>query len=438
LLGGATGAGGLPKFDPTNPYGNGYEQCQLGGGISSHIGFSQSSGNSHSTGYRAAMTWGELGDRQLTVGSDFTLVMQQYQSWDALIGGLAAGYVVLDPNGPQFGLPTSHNADTGVFADYVVPFEVWTLKSGGRFDWVATGAETVGVGSAAEYTTGSDPTQITQSFLAGSAYLSGERALNDEWKFLMGAGVSRRPPTLSDLYADAPFLSITQLGGIFVQRGNTGLVPETAKQLDTGLAARYDRFRGSTHVYCSWVDDFITFTPAPVDVDPLNPSNGRRVFDTVNRNAFLWGAEGYGEYNLTDSMILVGSVGYMYGQDLVVHQPLWGIYPLNTRLALRFVEPTTDPWWGVEFGTRIVASQTRVADAGSLTVAENATPGFTVTDIRGFYRLSQVWALVSGVENVGNRFYQEHLDSRVDLNYNAAGGVYRPGTNFYLTAEARY
>ena len=71
-------------------------------------------------------------------------------------------------------------------------------------------------------------------------------------------------------------------------------------------------------------------------------------------------------------------------------------------------------------------------------VGEEFTPGFTTYDIRGYWRLSDVFTLTTGVENLTDKFYQEHLDYRRDISYATPGGVFRRGRNFYLGVEASY
>ena len=60
------------------------------------------------------------------------------------------------------------------------------------------------------------------------------------------------------------------------------------------------------------------------------------------------------------------------------------------------------------------------------------TPGFTILNTRAFWRPRDDFALFGGVENLGDRFYREHLDFR------SGRGLYRPGINFYLLTEVQY
>lgn len=91
--------------------------------------------------------------------------------------------------------------------------------------------------------------------------------------------------------------------------------------------------------------------------------------------------------------------------------------------------------WGVEFISRIVNGQRRAAGY----VGELQTGGFATFDIRGFARITDSISFISGVENLTNRNYREHLDSRDDFT-RAFGndGVFRPGVNYYSGIISEY
>ena len=84
--------------------------------------------------------------------------------------------------------------------------------------------------------------------------------------------------------------------------------------------------------------------------------------------------------------------------------------------------------WGIEFAARMVDTQDRIA--GSL--QEIVTPGFVTFDTRSYWRLTEDLLFVTGVENLTDEFYREHLDYRSGL------GVFRPGINFYFGTELSY
>ena len=57
---------------------------------------------------------------------------------------------------------------------------------------------------------------------------------------------------------------------------------------------------------------------------------------------------------------------------------------------------------------RLVDSQ----DLFAASLGEQPTPGFTVFDARGYWQARENLLFTAGVENIADRFYQEHLDLR--------------------------
>jgi hypothetical protein len=72
--------------------------------------------------------------------------------------------------------------------------------------------------------------------------------------------------------------------------------------------------------------------------------------------------------------------------------------------------------------------------AGINAPRDTLTPGFTVWDLRGYWRTNDRWLFVSGVENFTNKNYREHLDFR----FPDGTGMYQPGVSFYFGSELNY
>ena len=111
-------------------------------------------------------------------------------------------------------------------------------------------------------------------------------------------------------------------------------------------------------------------------------------------------------------------------------EPLPGIYPLEGRVGVRLSPVCRHRDWGVELSVRIVDQQRRVASS----LLEQPTPGFSVWDLRTYWRPKERLLIVAGVENFTDRQYQEHLDFRSPSGLS----VYQPGINFYCGSELRY
>jgi hypothetical protein len=90
-----------------------------------------------------------------------------------------------------------------------------------------------------------------------------------------------------------------------------------------------------------------------------------------------------------------------------------------------------DDRWGIELSARIVNDQSRVATS----LLESPTPGFTVWDLRTFWRPQKNMLLVSGVENFTDKNYREHLDFR---SFDGTVSMFQPGVSFYVGGEVTY
>jgi outer membrane receptor protein involved in Fe transport len=109
-------------------------------------------------------------------------------------------------------------------------------------------------------------------------------------------------------------------------------------------------------------------------------------------------------------------------------EPLPNIAPFQTRVGVRYHEAAENPRWAIEFAARIVENQDRIASS----LLERETPGFTTYNLRGYWQASEALWLTAGVENLTDKFYQEHLDLRTGR------GVFQPGINFYFGFEWTY
>ncbi len=422
-----------------------------------------------STGYRTAVTWGKVKCPQLTVGTDFRHLDGELNERDSLF--LLSGLPCFQGTGvstPNFGIPRNHQNDWGFFVEGILPVNDRLLfKSGGRLDYAHTGIDSFPSGvtcTLVQNTLGSarlvDKTgEFDRDFLLGLAYATGEYKLNPAWTATAGIGHAERAPTETELYAMGPFLAILQQGFTTVI-GNPDLNTEKLYQVDLGLKRDYGRLRLGLNGFYAFVNDYITY-------DALNPQQGIVKIPTsplvnnaltvkfVNTDwATLSGFEAYGEADATDWLTPFATISFVEGRDqtrdhrgaLIINsqapfnvipglgvlgspeEPLAGIGPLEARLGLRLHEACRNPRYGVEFTARLVAPQNRVATS----LGELKSPGFTIYDLRSYWRVRRGVLLTAGIENLFDRFYREHLDLRTGL------GVYQPGLNGYLGVQLTY
>src|SRR5205085_11625142 len=109
-----------------------------------------------------------------------------------------------------------------------------------------------------------DVDQLVQHDVLYAYYLTNELKLSDTWTLNLGYGYAQRPPALVERYADGVFLGLLQSGFTRVI-GDPALRPERDFQIDLGLSAKYDNFRGNVSLFYSWVVDYITFQGLAVE-----------------------------------------------------------------------------------------------------------------------------------------------------------------------------
>jgi outer membrane receptor protein involved in Fe transport len=283
---------------------------------------------------------------------------------------------------------------------------------------------------------------LQQTFDLWSAYVNGEYKFDNHLTALTGFGYAQRPPTLTELYADGPFLGLLQ-PGLDRMIGDPHIQPEQNYQFDVGLRADYGWFRGGVNGFYAYIHDYITFD---LNSSIQQAQNGLGVYTFRNTDwASLAGGELFGETDVTEWLTPFGSMNYVQGRDLthtsnsgpanlqssrrsIDQEPLPGIFPLEARTGFRLHEARKSPRWSTELALRMVAGQDLVATS----LGELPTPGFTIWDLRGFWQANESLLLTAGVLNIGDKFYREHLDPR------AGNQMFQPGTNFYFGVQWQY
>jgi outer membrane receptor protein involved in Fe transport len=429
--------------------------------------------NEMSRGYRILMTWGQNNCPQLTIGTDLNYVNQALfenimylQLIDNPLN--VAVPAPLPPGAPgptgfqNPGIPPSHLVDPGVFAEVSVPVgNRLNIKSGIRGDWVNTKSDPRLVSGNIPIIFGPNNVQtnfdpiilssapnddnLDRNFPLWAAYMTADYKIDEHLTVLGGTGFAQRAPTLTELYATSPYISVLQQG-LDRLYGDPNLSPERALQVDIGLKANYNCFRASVAGFYSWIHDYITYDANNFAGSPL--SKIAQVIYTNTDQATLAGGELVAEMDATDYLTPFGTLSYVQGRDLthidtrrppdvassrrtIDQEPLPGIPPLEARAGIRFHERGRSPKWAIELALRMVDEQNLVAAS----LGEVPTPGFTTFDVRAYWQATKAILLIAGVENITDKFYREHLDPRSGF---PGDELFRPGTNFYMGMTVQY
>ena len=257
-----------------------------------------------------------------------------------------------------------------------------------------------------------------------SAALNGTFEPTDYWTVSAGLGRAARTANTLERYSDRFPSTKFQLSAEFM--GNPSLRPEKSLELSLGNTLWLPRSLLQVDVFYRRIDDYITVSPdssLPRRL-PLSPPTVFRYFN--GEQAHFYGGEARLDLELSPHLRGRGSLGYVWGEDTLLNEPLLGIPPLQGRLGLRLHSLTGTHW--LDFSATLVDAQRRVA----LSRFERQTPGYAVFDLKAQTRLSSDWTLRVGIENLGNRLYSSHLNS---LNPFSGLRVPEMGRNFYLGVE---
>ncbi len=367
-----------------------------------------------STGARAAMTFGEQDEANLTVGTDVRYITQRinerFMTSSSGTNQTNIGLAGLDDFGTN--QPWAEMIDPGAFLELALPWQsYWKTTVGVRADWLYTDAR------EEEIRTNSSLPGFDQDMARNNTmyafYLDNEIDLDEIWSVDAGFGHAHRPPSLTERYADGLFLGLFQNGFTRVI-GDPNLNPERAWQADLGLRADYGDVRGGVRGFYTWILDYATYDVATVGAG--GPFGAQLVHSTSSDLATLAGFEIDGAIDWNDYITLFGSLSYVEGRDQDLNVPLTAIYPLEGRVGIRMHDASAERRWALEFFGRIVDDQDRLGGLRSgpnIATVEQATPGFTVWHLRGYWAASRNIRLTAGVENLFDRNYLEHLDLRL-------------------------
>lgn len=443
----------------------------------------------------------ESPDGVTTLGVDLRYLTQEVNQFSNVVGlsfpGLFGNNETPEVNGP---VPDAYSANPGLFIEKSrIVTDRLTIASGARADIVqmnaGTRADEVGglagplglvgpngetpfvynpSGSPVLFPDGSGGTvsvpgipvelddlmlgSFDQAYGLGSTFVEADYAIDENWTASCGFGFGMRAPTMTELYAFQHISTIFPQQTFSILFGNPNLKPERRYQLNAGLSADYDWFSIRVNGFSAWIENYITY-------DAFHPD--WYIFQLTNTDlATLAGFDLSGDMALTKNLSTFFTATYTEGRDLTrTSNPLPGAFdignslrsllagvdeeylpnmpPLEGRLGFRLDDGRPQSDWAIEISARFVDSQDKIAAS----LGEMRTPGFTVLDLRTFCRLTDHWTINAGVENFGDRQYQEHLDPHgrvMRLNPFAVGteqslgSVFRQGANFYLLSEITY
>ncbi len=315
--------------------------------------------------------------------------------------------------------PLSHFFSAGVYGQddwHLVPDRL-TLTLGARYDWIRVSSDetlnpeyiiTSGVLQTAP--PGQEILWNKTSAHDGSWSANGglSYAVNPNVDLTSLISTAFRSPSLEERYE---YLNL----GSSVYVGNPYLRSEKSVSVNAGFRLHTDDIQLQSDVFFNHLADLVAYVPGVFE--------GASAFIEQNiGEARLYGYEISIDEKLAAWNVLKYSVAYVRGEDTFDHTNLPQVAPLNGRIESSTVFHSV--------GTLDVAA-TFSAEQKNLAAGEIRTPGYAIVDVDGVSipftveRLSLT--LRSGVQNIFNKLYQNHLSTLRGLI------VFEPGRNFFLS-----
>lgn len=331
--------------------------------------------------------------------------------------------------------------NTGLFLEYSTFFSSYELNASIRGDYNhATSEDTLVISNdGIDYFS-----EVTSQFFNLSFSAALTRRLNRNIDLSLAFGRGTRSPNMLERY-----IKLLPVGyDKYDYLGNPQLIPETNNEVDLTLNAAYDNFgRLYINFFYSYVQNFITGNLLPPSVvKPQSPGVlGVKQFvntDHVTTTGFEFGYNTPARYKLGASIEAAFTYGkipevtkHIISEGEVVdaitlyNDALPEIPPFESTIRVTY--KILDGKFVPALTLRMVADQRHVSEA----FYEQETPGFALLDFSVRWKIAKFVELNTGVLNIFDRAYYEHLNRRI---IGSNENLYEPGRVFFASVYAHF
>ncbi|WP_150305842.1 TonB-dependent copper receptor [Pseudomonas saliphila] len=261
---------------------------------------------------------------------------------------------------------------------------------------------------------------------------------NDSRRETLPSGFVRFEHDLSDMAATA-YIGIGHVQRfpdyweLFSPKGSPGAVnafdgiePERTTQLDLGIQYQREGLEAWVSAYAGMVNDFILF------------DYGTGTSTASNIDARIMGAETGVAYELTDNWKTDASLAWAWGRNRSDGEALPQMPPIDARFNLSYERDN----WSAGALWRVVAEQSRTAINKGSVVGQDLgdSSGFGVFSLNGAYRFSEAVTLSSGVDNLLDKTYAEHLNlaGNAGFGFPAETRINEPGRTLWAKLDLSF
>ncbi|MGD9929511.1 MAG: TonB-dependent receptor [Mangrovibacterium sp.] len=261
---------------------------------------------------------------------------------------------------------------------------------------------------------------LEANLLNPSFSLGGTRILSQSASIGLWLGSAQRSPGLAERYINFFPIGLDPYELV----GNPDLKAETNHQADVVFSYRKEKTDINITVYASSLQHYIS-SEIRSDLQPrMATSPGVRQFVNIDK-ALHTGFEFSWKQLFGAHFQQITELAYTYGKNRVADEALPEIPPMEFRYRLlgSFMKNKLR----AELSFRNAFKQSRIATS----FGESVTPSFRVVDLKTSYALDKRISLSSGVSNLFDEAYYEHLSRSVrEMD---SRPIYSPGRSFYFS-----
>ncbi|MCW0482780.1 TonB-dependent receptor domain-containing protein [Gaoshiqia sediminis] len=255
---------------------------------------------------------------------------------------------------------------------------------------------------------------INPSFSAGGTYMLSQSASVGLW-----LGSAQRSPGLAERYINFFPIGLDPYELV----GNPDLKAETNNQADIVFSYKKEKTDINITVYASLLQHYIS-SEIRSDLQPrMATAPGVRQFVNIDK-AVHTGFEFSWTQMFGTHFQQITELAYTYGKNRVTDEALPEIPPMEFRYRLMgsFIQQKLQ----AEISFRHSFKQDRIAAS----YGENKTPTFQVIDLKTSYRITPDLSFRTGINNLLNEAYYEHLSRNIN---GSTRPLYSPGRSFYFS-----
>ena len=271
--------------------------------------------------------------------------------------------------------------------------------------------------AAAEFTAINENTASTQ--VNPNVSLGIVKNFNRFYALKLWLGSSQRSGSLTEKYIN--YFSVGR--DAYELLGNPDLKPERNNQADLIFEIKSEKTFLNVDVFASYMQNYITSVKNPDLIKRIASSPGVRQFQNLG-SALKTGFEISWKQYLVYGIQQQAGLAYTYAKNTENNEALPEIAPFEIRYSLsgRYFEDKL----ATEISIRHALKQDRI----SIEYGEKETPAFTNVDFYISYKLFRFVNLATGVQNLLNETYYEHLNR--SISGSTTDYIFNKGRNIYV------